>query len=176
MFLRISTCTDNLLNYLLPCLAGSPVDPSTKKSKLGLAPGSDSAYNPADSSDLPSWITERVRICQRLAPASAPPPPHSTLPPHPPAPVQQHQPQPQSSSSPNSAALNQSISSKPQFVLYWMRTALRGHENPALVRFLPTPQRISVILCRSCFHSLALWLPACLCFHVGAVLLKGHAS
>lgn len=123
---------------LLPYPAGPSVESSAKKSKPGLAPGPDSAYNPADSSELPSWITERVRICQRLAP-QAPPSPHPAPPPHPPAPALQHQQQPQSSS----AAPNESNGSKPEFVLYWMRTALRGHENPALVYFLLTSQ----ILC-----------------------------
>ena len=119
---------------LLLSPAGLSVESSGKKSKPGLAPGPNSTYNPADSSDLPSWITERVRICQRLAPASAPSPPHPNPPPHPPAPAQQHQQQPQSSS-PGSAVATQSNSNK-EFVLYWMRTALRGHENPALVCFL----------------------------------------
>ena len=144
---------------LLLSPAGSSVDSSAKKSKPGLAPGPDSAYNPADSSDLPSWITERVRLCQRLAPASAPPPPQPTPEPHPPAPAQQHQHQPPASS-PASAAFNQSSSSKPEFVLYWMRTALRGHENPALV-CLPTSQRSSAMLSYAIYvyHSLVLWLP-----------------
>ena len=129
---------------LLPCHVGSPVNSSAKKSKPGLAPAADSAYNPADSSDLPSWITERVRVCQRLGPASAPPTTHSAPPAHQPAPAQQQQQQQQQqqpqSSSHGSAAFNQSNSTKPDFVLYWMRTALRGHENPALVCFLPTSQ------------------------------------
>ena len=132
--------------YTLPCPAGPSAEASAKKSKPGLAPGPDSAYNPADSSDLPSWITERVRICQRLAP-QAPPSPHPAPPPHPPAPALQHQPQS------SSAAPNDSNSSKPEFVLYWMRTALRGHENPALVCFLLTSQRAFCLLNLSAANS-----------------------
>lgn len=151
---------------LLTLPAGPSVDSSAKKSKPGLAPSPGSAYNPADSSDLASWITERVRLCQRLAPAAAPPPSHSAPPPHPPATAQQHQQQPQASSS-GSAAFHQCSSSKPEFVLYWMRTALRGHENPALVCFLPTSQRSSATLSYSVFTPLS-----CGCQYGGAFRLK----
>lgn len=143
---------------LLPCHAGLPVDSSAKKSKPGLAPTADSAYNPADSSDLPSWITERVRVCQRLGPASAPYSLPLSPPAHQPAPAQQQQQQQPQSSSHGSAAFNQSNSTEPDFVLYWMRTALRGHENPALVCFLPTSQ-IPPAMLRQCYHSFCLWLP-----------------
>lgn len=138
---KSQTCFNISTPRLLPCPVGPSAESSAKKSKPGLAPGPDSAYNPADSSELPSWITERVRICQRLAP-QAPTSPHPAPPPHPPAPALQQEQQPQSSS----AAPSESQGSKPEFVLYWMRTALRGHENPALVCFLP--KRVSVFSTR----------------------------
>ena len=115
---------------LLLSPAGPAADSSTKKSKPGLASGPASSYNPSDSSQLPAWITERVRICQRL-PAAHPDPPHPNPQLNQPAPAQEHQQQQQLQSSAGFAP-SQPDSSRPEFVLYWMRTAIRGHENPAL--------------------------------------------
>lgn len=149
------TCFDSLPPRLLPSSVGPSGESTAKKSKPGLAPGPVSAYNPADSSELPSWITERVRICQRLAP-EAPPSPHPAPPPHPPAPALQHQQQQQ----PSSAAPHDSNGSRPEFVLYWMRTALRGHENPALVCALLTPPKFvsSKLACSQlCLGCFSMW-------------------
>lgn len=78
---------------------------------------SGSAYNPAEAQELPSWITERVRVCQRVSPQSS---------------SAQAQQQQQPEHQPQHAEASHSDSGKPEFVLYWMRTAIRGHENPAL--------------------------------------------
>ena len=88
-------------------------DATPKKTKqAGLHPTtSDSAYNPSAGQDLPLWITERVRVCQRTPPSAS----------------RQGSPTAQAQT-----PSDQSHSTKPEFVLYWMRTAIRGHENPAL--------------------------------------------
>ncbi|KAL3136989.1 hypothetical protein ABBQ32_006586 [Trebouxia sp. C0010 RCD-2024] len=109
--------------------AGPAADSSTKKSKPGLAAGPAPAYDPSDSPQLPAWITERVRICQRLPPTHLNPP-HPDLNLNPPSPAQPQQQKPQSAA--GVAASSQPDSSQPEFMLYWMRTAIRGHENPAL--------------------------------------------
>ena len=107
-----------LQHAVMPILQGQFVaaGPSadSKKHKPGLDLAPDTAYNLAEAQELPSWITERVRTCQRLPSSEAP--------------AQGSQQQP-SSSGPDSDPAN---SLKPEFVLYWMRTAIRGHENPAL--------------------------------------------
>ncbi|KAL0054237.1 hypothetical protein WJX82_005904 [Trebouxia sp. C0006] len=91
--------------------AGPGNDDPSKKHKLVTANDAAAAYDPSGSQDLPSWITERVRPCQRVT---------STLTSHP-------HPQQQPSAHPDPAHNPQ-----PEFILYWMRTAIRGHENPAL--------------------------------------------
>ncbi len=92
-------------------ISGPGNDDPSKKHKLVTANDAAAAYDPSGSQDLPSWITERVRPCQRVT---------STLTSHP-------HPQQQPSAHPDPAHNPQ-----PEFILYWMRTAIRGHENPAL--------------------------------------------
>ena len=99
-----------------PCSGASALNVSastdsvTKKQKHTPA-DAPTAYDVSDSQELPSWVTERVRICQRI-----PPQPRSDAPSE--QPLQDPPDQPQQA--------------QPEFVMYWMRTALRGHENPAL--------------------------------------------
>ena len=92
-------------------ISGPGSDDAAKKHKLVSANNTADAYDPSGNQDLPSWITERVRLCQRVT-----------------SPVASHpHPQQQPSAHPDPAQTPQ-----PEFILYWMRTAIRGHENPAL--------------------------------------------
>ncbi len=87
--------------YLGP---GPSADSSAKKQEQTPATAADgTAYDLSDNQELPSWITERVRPCQRVIGQSAP---------HP-IPPQQH-PTPAEGPGP-----------QPELVLYWMRTAIR---------------------------------------------------
>lgn len=126
---NIESLHTELRTRLLLSPVGPAADSSTKKSKPGLAAGPAPAYDPSDSPQLPAWITERVRICQRLPPTHLNPP-HPDLNLNPPSPAQPQQQKPQSAA--GVAASSQPDSSQPEFMLYWMRTAIRGHENPAL--------------------------------------------
>ncbi|KAL0033170.1 hypothetical protein WJX79_007045 [Trebouxia sp. C0005] len=91
--------------------AGPANDDTSKKHKLVPANDAAAAYDPSGSQDLPSWITERVRPCQRVtSPLTSHPHPQQQFSPHP----------------------DHAQTSQPEFILYWMRTAIRGHENPAL--------------------------------------------
>jgi hypothetical protein len=87
--------------------AGTPLAPATAASGTGL---------PSWVHTLPTLIAERVCCVPRLEPLLA---------------GCQQQPQPQQNTQQQQ---QQSLQQQhpPSFVLYWMKTAVRGHENPAL--------------------------------------------
>lgn len=140
--------------YVLACelcivLSGAAEDAKNKRMRHDTSSGTE--YRPEDP-QLPSWITERVRPCHVLAHKSSTQPPAS-------APQtataqqqlkqrgkQQHKQQVQQQEQQQAkeqqtkgkniqarpVLTEQPGSAQPKHVLYWMRTAIRGHENPAL--------------------------------------------
>ena len=109
-------------------LTGASDDTDSKKQRHDTASGT--AYSPEDQ-ELPSWITERVRPCHVLAHKG-----NTQAPPQAPSSATQQQAKKQQQKKGKgiqaTPVLEQPQSTQPQHILYWMRTALRGHENPAL--------------------------------------------